>query len=103
MATTVELPVIDTDALSARYRAAAVRSDECRLLVTDFRGSEQERDLTESANCDGLGRIRHFCRQTSAGWPVNPLPIDPAARFLGVEVSALLRAQVFQNAVCNWR
>ncbi len=103
MAAAIELPVIDTDALSARYRSTAVRPCERRLLVTDFRGSEQERDLTEPANCDGLGRIRHFRRQTSAGWPPNPLPIDPAANFLGVEPSALLRAQVFQNAVCNWR
>src|SRR5947209_882153 len=103
MSAAVELPVIDTDALSARYRSAAVRPGERRLLVTDFRGSEQEPDLTEPANCDGLGRIRHFRRQTSAGWPNNPLPIDPAARFLGIEPDALLRAQVFQNAVCNWR
>lgn len=103
MAAAVEMPVIDTEAVSTRYRAAAVRPDERRLLVTDFRGSEQEPDLTEPANCDGLGRIRHFNRQTSAGWPVNPLPIDPAAHFLGIEQSALLRAQVFQNAVCNWR
>lgn len=103
MTSAVELPVIDTDALSARYRYAAVRPGERRLLVTDFRGSEQERDLTEPANCDGLGRIRHFRRNTSPGWPPNPLPIDPAARFLGVEPAELLRAQVFQNAVCNWR
>ncbi len=103
MTTAVELPVIDTDALSARYRSAAIRPVERRLLVTDFRGSEQERDLTEAVNCNGLGRVRHFRRQTSRGWPLNPLPIDPAARFLGVKPSALLRAQVFQNAVCNWR
>jgi uncharacterized Fe-S cluster-containing radical SAM superfamily protein len=103
MAGAVELPMIDTDALSARYRSAAVRPFERRLLVTDFRGSEQERDLTEPANCDSLGRIRHFRSQTSPGWPSNPLPIDPAARSLGVEPGALLRAQVFQNAVCNWR
>ena len=103
MAAAVELPVIDTDALSARYRSAAVRTAERRLLVTDFRGSEQEQDLTEPVNCDGLGRIRHFRRKASPGWPLNPLPIDPAARFLGVEPGVLLRAQVFQNAVCNWR
>jgi len=103
MAAAIELPVIDTDAVSARYRAAAVRLPELRLLVTDFRGSEQERDLTEPANCGGLGRVRHFRRQTSAGWPANPLPIEPAARFLSVEPRGVLRAQVFQNAVCNWR
>ena len=38
MAAAVELPVIDTDALSVRYRSAAVRPGERRLLVTDFRG-----------------------------------------------------------------
>ena len=91
MTAAVELPVIDTDALSRAIRAAAVRPSKRRLLVTNFRGSEQEPDLTEPANCDGLGRIRHFRRQTSAGWPPNPLPIDPAARFLGVESSTLLR------------
>lgn len=103
MAAVIELPVIDTDTMSARYRHAAARPGERKLLVTDFRGSEQEQDLTEPANCDGLGRIRHFRRQTSAGWPPNPLPIDPAARFLGVAPGDLVRAQVFQNAVCNWR
>ena len=95
--------MIDTDAVSARYREAAVRLAERRILVSDFRGSEQERDLTEPANCDGLGRIRHFRRQTSAGWPPDPLPIDPAARFLGLKPAHLLRAQVFQSAVCNFR
>ncbi|MGO8750803.1 MAG: hypothetical protein ACLQNE_33045 [Thermoguttaceae bacterium] len=103
MVTATELPVIDTDAVSARYREVAVRLAERRILVSDFRGSEQERDLTEPANCDGLGRIRHFRRQTSAGWPPDPLPIDPAARFLGLKPAHLLRAQVFQSAVCNFR
>jgi uncharacterized Fe-S cluster-containing radical SAM superfamily protein len=99
----IEPPVIDTDALSARYRAAAVRPQERRLLVTDFRGTDQEQDLTDPANCHGLGRIRHFRREASEGWPPNPLPIEPAGRFLGLGRGDLLRAQVFQNAVCNWR
>jgi uncharacterized Fe-S cluster-containing radical SAM superfamily protein len=96
-------PIINTDLVSARYREAAVRTAELRLLITDFRGSEQECDLTNPSNCDGLGRIRHFRRVTSAGWPENPLPIDPAARFLGFKPGEMQRAQVFQNAVCNWR
>jgi uncharacterized Fe-S cluster-containing radical SAM superfamily protein len=103
MATANKLPVIHTDVVSARYRDAAVRPGERRLLVTDFRGSEQERDLTDPANCEGLGRVRHFRRKASAGWPPNPLPIEPASRFLGLGTEGLLRAQVFQNAVCNWR
>jgi uncharacterized Fe-S cluster-containing radical SAM superfamily protein len=47
--------------------------------------------------------VRHFHHSTSAGWPPNPLPIVPAARALGIAAPELMRAQVFQNAVCNWR
>jgi uncharacterized Fe-S cluster-containing radical SAM superfamily protein len=93
---------IDTDRLSARYRDAAIDTVTQQLLLTDFRGTQQEPDLTEPPNCDGLGRIRHF-RRDQPGWVPNPLPIDPAARLLGIAPPDLLRAQVFQNAVCNWR
>lgn len=99
----MNLPLLDTDAVSAKYRKAAVDLENKRLLVTNFRGTEQEQDLTEPANCGGFGRVRHFRRTTSPGWPENPLPIDPAARALGLESVNTLRAQVFQNAVCNWR
>lgn len=95
--------LIDTDTLSMRYRTAAVDLDDKRLLITNFHGTEQEVDLTELANCNGYGRIRHFRREASDGWPSNPLPIDPASKALGLARVDLLRAQVFQNAVCNWR
>jgi uncharacterized Fe-S cluster-containing radical SAM superfamily protein len=95
--------VIDTDAYSARLRSMAIRLDRGELLVADFVGSGQEADLSEPANCHGIGRIRHFHRSTSPGWPENPLPIDPAAAFLGIEAGDQIRAQVFQNAACNWR
>jgi uncharacterized Fe-S cluster-containing radical SAM superfamily protein len=95
--------VIDTDAYSARLRPRAVNLTEGKLLVADFIGSGQEADLTQPANCGGVGRIRHFRRSTSSGWPDNPLPIDPASSFLGLSDSDELRAQVFQNAACNWR
>lgn len=95
---------IDTDALSLRYRDRAVNLEQQRLLVTNFRGTQQEPDLTEPANCAGYGRVRHFRRSSGDGrWPSNPLPLDPAHRALGVASSDLLRAQVFQSAVCNWR
>ncbi len=104
MPAVVNLPVIDTDALSQRYRAAAVRTDDRRILVTDLRGTQQVHDLSAPPNCDGLGRIRHFRRGTTPGWPANPLPAGPACRFLGLDPGlSILRAQVFQNAVCNWR
>jgi uncharacterized Fe-S cluster-containing radical SAM superfamily protein len=94
---------IDTDAVSARYRAQAIDLEHQRLLVTNFRGTEQEQDLSEPPNCEGFGRLRHFRRVTCAGWPANPLPIDPACKALGLSMPDALRAQVFQNAVCNWR
>lgn len=74
-----------------------------RLLVTNFHGSQQEQDLTQPPNCGGLGRVHHFRRATSPGWPENPLPIDPACAALGLPRTDLLRAQVFQTASCNWR
>jgi uncharacterized Fe-S cluster-containing radical SAM superfamily protein len=94
---------IDTDSYSVTLRERAVDIERRRLLVARLGGSEQEADLSEPVNCGGLGRIRHFRRQTSAGWPDDPLPIDPACAALGIERVDVLRAQVFQNAACNWR
>jgi uncharacterized Fe-S cluster-containing radical SAM superfamily protein len=95
--------VIDTDRFSEKLRLKAVDLGSQRLLVTRFYGSQQEHDLTEPPNCQGHGRIRHFRRTTSPGWPPNPLPIDPASRALGLLPTDELRTQVFQNAACNWR
>ncbi|MEJ7639255.1 MAG: hypothetical protein WKF75_15090 [Singulisphaera sp.] len=94
--------MIDTDAVSERYRAAAFRPVEGRILVTDLRGTEQAQDLSEAPNCGGIGRLRHFRRETSPGWP------QPAAGWAHMSVprrrpAGRARAQVFQNAVCNWR
>jgi uncharacterized Fe-S cluster-containing radical SAM superfamily protein len=97
------MSVIDTERLSAGYRAKAINVRERKLLITRFTGSEQEKDLSEPANCRGLGRVRHFCRQSTRGWPSNPLPLDPACRALGLPREEMVRAQVFQNAACNWR
>jgi len=49
------------------------------------------------------GNIRHFTAATSRGWPPNPLPAAPAAAALGLPPAGQVRAQVFQNAICNWR
>ncbi len=84
-------------------RDATIDLQRNRLLITNFRGSEQEADIHEPVNCAGLGRIRHFRRAASLGWPQNPLPIDPASRKLGIPEGDVILAQVFQNASCNWR
>lgn len=97
--------MIDTDALSAQLRAATIDPSRHRLLITRLAGSDQEQDLTTPTNCDGLGRIRHFNAATRSPWPANFLPWRPARDYLGPQVvpEGHSRAQVFQNAACNWR
>jgi len=95
--------LLDTVQLSSQYRAQSIDLLQKRILLTRFTNTLQEKDLTRPPNCNGFGRIRHFRRNTSAGWPSNPLPIDPACQALGLPRTDLLEAQVFQNAVCNWR
>src|SRR5262245_1494049 len=99
--TTKMIKSIDTLAWSRRLRDASIDLERQKLLMTNFSGSKQEKDLSEPANCEGHGRIRHFRRRTTAGWPENPLPLDPAYKALGMPRVDVLRAQAFQNAACN--
>src|SRR4051812_43868625 len=94
---------IDTDALSARYRPRLIDGTKKTILLSQISGSKQESDLTKPPNSDGLGRIHHFFRRTSAHWIPNPLPIDPACERLRLGDRQTINAQVFQNAACNWR
>ncbi|MGB5970007.1 MAG: hypothetical protein WBG70_16950 [Spirulinaceae cyanobacterium] len=96
--------VINTEALSTRYRAASIDITEKRLLITNFYNTQQEKDLSEPPNCGGVGRVRHFRRSLdNSNWTLNPLPIDPACKALDLPSTDTIRAQVFQNAACNWR
>jgi uncharacterized Fe-S cluster-containing radical SAM superfamily protein len=94
---------LQSEEMAQRYRAKAIDVPNQRILITDFRNSGQEEDLTAPPNCGGFGRIRHFLRTREANWPDNPLPIDPTCRALNLPSQDNIRAQVFQNAVCNWR
>lgn len=95
--------LIDTSAMVRRMRDRIIRPAERRILVSRLDDSAQSADLTVPTNCDGLGRVRHFRRETSAGWPENFLPVAPAERALGLPRTDVMRAQVFQNAACAWR
>jgi uncharacterized Fe-S cluster-containing radical SAM superfamily protein len=95
--------LIDTTKLADRMRARIIRLATREILIARVAGSDQEPDLTVPPNAGGLGRVRHFRRQTASGWPDNPLPIDPAAKSLGALPGDIVRAQVFQNAACAWR
>jgi uncharacterized Fe-S cluster-containing radical SAM superfamily protein len=99
----VNQKLIDTDKFSAGLRAKSLDPVNKRLLISGFHQTEQEKDLSEPPNCNGYGRVRHFRRQVSSGWPANPLPIDPACKALGLAHADTIRAQAFQIAACNWR
>lgn len=84
-------------------RKRCIRPDEGRILIGRIAGTTQEFDLTRPPNCKGFGRLRHFKRLVSDGWPLDPLPIDPAHKALGLPAADVVVAQVFQVAACDWR
>lgn len=93
----------DTEHRATVLRRKGIDLADKKVLITKFEGSQQEADLSEPPNCGGLGRLRHFRRATSIGWPSNPLPIDPARNALGLKPSDEILAQAFQDAICDWR
>jgi len=98
-----EFKIIDTNKFSEHLRSRGIRAETQEVLVTQFHGSEEEQDFSLPANCGGFGRIHHFRRSQGNAWPANPLPLDPAAKALGLPPSDSLQVQVFQNAICSWR
>ncbi|WP_217601983.1 radical SAM protein [Chitinophaga sp. GbtcB8] len=95
--------LIKTDEYSAKLRGKGIDIVNRKILISNYSGSEQEKDLTEPANCKGFGRVRHFKLRRSTDWPVNPLPIVPALKYLQLPDDSEVRAQIFQNSICNWR
>lgn len=89
--------------ISARLRNKVVDLQKQKILISNYFGSDQEKDLTVPPNCRGFGRIRHFKRIISQDWPQDPLPLDPACRALNLPLTDMVRAQVFQLAACNLR
>lgn len=94
---------MNTAKVSRHLRERAIEVDRRAILITNFSGSQQEKDLTEPANCKGFGRIHHFKLDAGEGWTQNPLPIFPASKALRIDSTSEIRAQIFQNSVCNWR
>lgn len=97
------MKTIDTNGLSERLRERAIKVDEKSVSITNFHNSDQEKDIKEKPNCEGFGRIRHFKINRGSNWLQNPLPILPTAKALGITPEKEIRAQIFQNSVCNWR
>lgn len=74
-----------------------------KFLLTKFSRSLQEKDISEGVNCDGFGRVHLFRSNSNPNWIPNPLPQQIAAWRLGLDIPDVERAQVFQNAACNFR
>jgi uncharacterized Fe-S cluster-containing radical SAM superfamily protein len=94
---------IATEAYSERLRPLMIDHATNSIQLTNFRRSEQGDDLSADSILDGFGRIHHFRRDEGGRWPDNPLPIEPAARALGLDIPDGIDAYVFQSAGCNWR
>lgn len=94
---------IDTAAAAARYRQRIIDPDRRLIRLSRLAESDQSVDLTIPPNAEGYGRVHHFRRIHSDRWIDNPLPIDPACASLGLAPVDVIRAQVFQNAACDWR
>lgn len=82
-------------------REKVINLKEKKILISNYKGTLQEKDFSELPNCDGYGRIHHFNMETSPDWPKNPLPNLPACKSLNIEISTILRSEVFQVSMCN--
>lgn len=95
--------MINIEKLSSELRRLGIDQEERRIRIACFTNSKQATDFTLPSNCRGFGRIHHFRRFQGEGWPMDPLPIDPARHALGLPDADEISAQVFQNAICNLR
>lgn len=81
----------------------AINIAERKVRLAILANSGQSNDFSQPTNCAGFGRIHHFRRAQGEGWPLDPLPIDPALHALGRPDADDVSVQVFQIAVCNFR
>ena len=94
---------LDSEKLAKRLREKSIDRQTKMIRMTKFPGSDQATDLSLPPNCGGLGRIHHFRLEPDPNWITNPLPTLPACKYVGVSVTEVLPAQVFQLAACDFR
>jgi len=95
---------INTAEYSTTLRSAMVDTDARAILLTDFRESDQEGDLSLPPSPQGFARIHHFRFASEFGWVDNPLPGYPAAQYYTCDPpQEAVTAFLFQTAGCNWR
>lgn len=89
--------------LAERLRKKSFDRRTKTIRMTKFPGSDQATDLLLPPNCGGFGRIHHFRFEPDPKWITDPLPTHPACKYLGLPVTDVLLAQVFQLSACNFR
>ncbi|MVM35682.1 hypothetical protein GO755_37050 [Spirosoma sp. HMF4905] len=99
----METKYIDTEKFSQKLRSKGIDLDSKKILMSNFKETKQNKDLTLPSNCNGFGRIHHFKSKGMNGFPLNPLPIVPAEKYLQRPLGEVVKVQVFQNAICSWR
>lgn len=94
---------LNSEKLAERLREKSVDRLAKTIRMAKFPGSDQATDLSLPPNCGGFGRIHHFRLESDPNWVINPLPMLPACKYLGVPTTDVLLAQVFQLAACDFR
>ena len=92
-----------SDKLSMMMRKRAIILEQKRVLIANFLGSDQERDIAGGINCKGFGRKRTISVTPPPRWTGVPERIAPAAIRLGISPEEASICQVFQVPVCNFR
>jgi uncharacterized Fe-S cluster-containing radical SAM superfamily protein len=93
---------INLDKLSNSLRKKAIKTESKEILLTNFTGSTQAKDVSQ-INCSGFGRIRTLSQRPTPNW-INPcVRYRVSAARLGLSDEISKFCQVFQNAVCNYR
>ncbi|MCG6190201.1 hypothetical protein [Maribellus maritimus] len=95
--------MISLEERSLVLRNRLINIQEKKVLISSFKNTMQEKDLSVPANCNGYGRIHHFKLGNNSDWIYDPLPIVPACNKLKLEAKDKIRAQVFQVSGCNYR
>jgi len=99
----MDLTLFNIDKEANKLRQMGIDLKEQKIRLACFTNSGQSHDFTLPPNCGGFGRIHNFQSFQGEGWPLDPLPIDPARHALGFPNADEISAEVFQNAICNLR
>ena len=71
-------------------RQRAIDFTHKKIRMSKFEHSTQQHDMSLPPNCEDFGRIHHFRLHPSSNWITNPLPHEPACKYLHMEIPEIL-------------